>query len=88
MRIFNRLLIAAGIERLDANGRKLDIHALRHTMASRLARNGVGLVQAQRLLGHSDPKLTAAVYSHLDVDDLRRAIERVPESVLPLARPG
>jgi integrase len=79
MRIFNRLLIAAGIERLDANGRKLDIHALRHTMASRLARNGVGLVQAQRLLGHSDPKLTATIYSHLDIEDLRAAIERVSD---------
>jgi integrase len=77
MRIFNRTLVRAGIERVDVDGRKLDIHALRHTFGSRLARRGVGLVQVQRLLGHSDPKLTAQVYTHLDVEDLRRAVHRV-----------
>jgi integrase len=75
MRVFNRLLERAGIPRLDAEGRKLDIHSLRHTFGSRLARNGAGLVQVQRLMGHSDPKLTAQVYTHLDVEDLRRAVE-------------
>lgn len=71
MRIFNRVLVRAKIARVDAEGRKLDIHALRHTFGSRLARRGVGLVQVQRLMGHSDPKLTAQVYAHLDVEDLR-----------------
>jgi site-specific recombinase XerD len=37
----------------------------------------VGLVQVQRLMGHSDPKLTAQVYTHLDVEDLRQAVETV-----------
>jgi integrase len=77
MRIFDRTLVRAGIERVNVDGRKLDIHALRHTFGSRLARRGVGLVQVQRLLGHSDPKLTAQVYTHLDVEDLRRAVHRV-----------
>ncbi|MFO1077945.1 MAG: site-specific integrase [Planctomycetota bacterium] len=77
MRVFNRILKRAGIPRLDAEGRKLDIHSLRHTFGSRLARHGVGLVQVQRLMGHSDPKLTAQVYTHLDVEDLRRAVETV-----------
>lgn len=48
-----------------------------HTFGSRLARRGVGLVEVQRLMGHSDPKLTAQVYTHLDVEDLRRAVEAV-----------
>jgi integrase len=39
--------------------------------------NEVGLVQVQRLMGHSDPKLTAKVYTHLDVEDLRKAVEAV-----------
>jgi integrase len=77
MRLFNRVLKRAGIARVDGEGRKLDIHCLRHTFGSRLARNGVGLVQVQRLMGHSDPKLTAQVYTHLDVDDLRRAVESI-----------
>ena len=77
MRIFNRTLVKAGIKRVDVDGRKVDIHALRHTFGSRLARRGAGLVQVQRLLGHSDPKLTAQVYTHLDVEDLRRTVHRV-----------
>lgn len=77
MRIFDRVLVRAKIARVDAEGRKLDIHALRHTFGSRLARRGVGLVQVQRLMGHSDPKLTAQVYTHLDVEDLRKAVEAV-----------
>ncbi len=87
MRIFNRVLVRAKIARVDAEGRKLDIHALRHTFGSRLARRGVGLVQVQRLMGHSDPKLTAQVYAHLDVEDLRgrwrRCSCRGSKAVLP-----
>jgi len=37
-----------------------------------------GLAQAQRLLGHSDPKLTMAVYTHLETKDLRGAVEGLP----------
>lgn len=77
MRLLNRVLKRAKIDRVDGEGRKLDIHSLRHTFGSRLARNGVGLVQVQRLMGHSDPKLTAQVYTHLDVEDLRKAVEAV-----------
>jgi integrase len=76
MRLFDRVLRRAKIPRVDAEGRKLDIHSLRHTFGSRLARHGVGLVQVQRLMGHSDPKLTAQVYTHLGVDDLRDALEK------------
>ena len=77
MRIFDRLLDAAGIPRLDDQGRKLDVHSLRHTAASRYASKGVGLVHLQRILGHRDPKLTAQVYTHLGVDDLRAAMQRL-----------
>lgn len=75
MRTFDRLLAAAGISRVDEHGRKVDIHALRHSFCSRLARSGVGLAHAQKLMGHADPKLTAQAYTHLDTDDLRAAIE-------------
>jgi len=74
MRLLDRVLERAGLAKVDAQGRKLDIHALRHCFATRLARRGVALVHAQRLLGHSDPKLTAQVYQHLDAEDLRGAI--------------
>ena len=80
MRLFDRILQRAGIARNDEDGRKLDIHALRHTFGSRLARKGVGLVHVQRLMGHSDPKLTSSVYTVLTRDDERAAIAMLPET--------
>jgi integrase len=38
------------------------------------------LVHAHNLLGHSDPRLTAAIYTHLDVEDLRRAVQILPNT--------
>jgi integrase len=78
MRILVRLLDRAGIAKVDTQGQKLDIHALRTTCASRMARRGVPLAIAQRWLGHSDPKLTSVHYVNVDVEDLRQAVERAP----------
>lgn len=78
MRILDRHLDRAGIAKIDAQGQKLDIHALRTTCASRMARRGVPLAITQRWLGHSDPKLTAQHYVSVDVEDLRAAVERAP----------
>jgi integrase len=83
MRVLDRILEAAGIARIDEQGRKIDVHAMRHCFATRLARSGAPLVQAQQLLGHSDPKLTARVYSHLSLEDLRGAVERIESSSAP-----
>lgn len=85
MRIFDRVLERAGIAKVAVDGQKLDIHALRHTFISRLARAGTPLAHAQQLAGHSDPKLTAQVYTHLDVEDLRGAIDKLGT---PEAKPG
>jgi integrase/recombinase XerC len=51
-------LAAAEVPYETAEG-KADLHSLRVYFGTRLARAGVSLVQAQRLLRHSDPKLTA-----------------------------
>lgn len=56
-KVFDRLLVAAGIERVDAQGLELDIHALRHTAASRLLRVGVPLQKVQHVLGHADARM-------------------------------
>ncbi len=77
MRVHDRLLAKAGIPRIDEHGRKVDLHGLRHSAATRFARAGVPLVTVQHLLGHADPKLTARVYQHVEVDDLRAAVERL-----------
>jgi integrase len=74
---FRQVLKRAGIDAVDHQGVSVVIHSTRHTFASELGRAGVGLTQAQHLLGHSDPKLTAAIYTHLGVEDLRGAVERM-----------
>ena len=51
----------------------------RHSLVLRVIECGVGLVQAQRILGHSTPALTAQIYTHLEVEDLRSAIDALPE---------
>jgi len=64
-------------------------HVLRHTFATEALRRGMSLPVLQRLLGHSDIKVTQ-VYLHLVKEDLRREYERVflggaKNEVLPLA---
>jgi len=82
-RVFDRIpntktlrrdLEAAGIEAENAQGR-VDLHALRVTLATSLAQEGVPLTTAQELLRHCDPKLTSATYTKLRVEDLRGAVE-------------
>jgi integrase len=72
-----QVLKRAGISRVDAHGDVLDIHALRHSCASRLARAGVPITHTQRLLGHSSIELTSRYYTHLGTDDLRAAIQHI-----------
>jgi len=77
LRVLHRIMQRAGIARRDDRGHVIDIHALRHSYASQLARRGVGLAIAQRLLGHADVSMTAKVYTHVDLDTLRDAVEHL-----------
>lgn len=74
-------LAAAEIPYRDDAGRVADFHSLRVTFATNLARGGVALQLAQRLLRHSTPVLTANVYTVLGRDDDRAAIAKLPDMV-------
>lgn len=75
---FYRLMAEAGVERRDAHGRVVNVHALRHTFATRLARNRVPIQHAAKLMGHRTISMLVDVYAHLDIDDERKAIEGLP----------
>lgn len=62
MYLHRQYLKAAGIPWEDAEGRRVDVHALRHTYNTVLAARGVNLAQRQRLMRQTDPKLTAVTY--------------------------
>lgn len=51
----------------------VDIHSFRHTYAYLLKQQGVHVTTAQRLLGHSDPRVTMNVYTQVldhEIDDV------------------
>lgn len=76
-RLFERLITRAGIDRVDARGFKVDVHSLRHSAATRFLRAGMPLTHATFVLGHRDPRLTVAVYGHLEARDVRASIELI-----------
>lgn len=81
----------AGLPYQDESGAYADFHANRHTFITNLGRAGVPLTMAQKLARHSDPKLTASVYTHLEVGDQAAVIQSLPAPPQPekhLERPA
>ena len=71
-------LKAAGIERKSSDGRSIDIHALRKTFGTMLAKAGVPLTTTQRLMRHHSPVITAKLYIDVDPVDMMQALEQLP----------
>ena len=53
------------------------LHAFRHTCASLLVEQGISMRIAQQQLGHSDPRITLAICSHVIGDSHRQAVEKL-----------
>ena len=82
VKIFDRDIELAGIPKRDDRGRTVDVHSLRTTFATLLSRGGVPLRTAQAAMRHSDPSLTANVYTDPQLLDVAGALDSLP--ALPL----
>ncbi len=75
LRIMNRDLAAAEIEKTDADGCVIHIHALRHSFGTHLSRAGVAPRVAQAAMRHSDIALTMNTYTDARLLDTAEAVE-------------
>ncbi len=82
LRILERDMKAAGIPKRDGRGMTVDVHAMRKTFGTLLSKAGVPLVTTQHAMRHSDPSLTAGVYTDPKLLDIAGAVESLPS--LPL----
>ena len=66
---------------LPRNGHKiaddLVLYCLRHTFCTDLQKAGIPLNIARILMGHEDIRITSAIYTHTDTDDVKAAGEKL-----------
>jgi integrase len=67
------------LERAGLTDEGFTFHSLRHTFATTLADKGVHPSTAQKMLGHSDIRMTLAIYTHA-TDDMHDAAATALES--------
>jgi len=66
--LVGRIRVRTGVE--------FTVHMLRHTHATELLRSGMAIEVVARLLGHRSSTTTSQTYIHLDVADIRQALQR------------
>ena len=63
-----------GIERLHP-------HSLRHTFTTRCVENGIDLKTVSELLGHSNIKMTANIYTHISMEKKQTDIMKLSDTI-------
>jgi site-specific recombinase XerD len=58
--------------------KRISMHSLRHTAAITWLRAGCTIMQVKNLLGHSKFETTEKYLEHIDLDELREAVNRAP----------
>ncbi|MCX7424647.1 MAG: site-specific integrase [Planctomycetia bacterium] len=82
VRILDRDLKLAKIPKQDELGRTVDVHAMRHSFATHLAKTGAFPRTAQAAMRHSDVNLTMGAYTDPRLLDVAGALDALP--ALPL----
>jgi integrase len=86
--LFLEHLNAAKIPKVDAEGRVVDFHSLRHTFCTNLHRAGVPQREAMELMRHNDPRLTAKTYTDASHLALRSAVAKLQCGASLIASPN
>lgn len=82
VKVFDRDLRFARIEKRDDRNRTACVHSLRHTFATLMSRGGVAPRVAQAAMRHASLEMTMSVYTDPRLLDVARALSVLPE--LPL----
>jgi hypothetical protein len=75
---FRTLLKRAGVPYKDALGRQADFHAIRRSLNTHLAQNGVDAHTRKEIMRHSELRLTLDVYTDPTALPTVAAMERLP----------
>lgn len=67
------------------NLRYIKLHGTRHSGISWMLSKGIPLQIVQERAGHSDPKITLSVYSHVAKDEANRVAKLLDDELFPLA---
>ena len=64
--------------------RDVGFHGLRHSTATLLLKAKVPYAIVQRIMRHRDPRLTNQTYGHLEIDDMRIALDEFAAGTAPV----
>lgn len=81
-RILDRDLRLASISKIDDCGRRVDVHALRHSFGTLMSMGGVSPRTAQAAMRHSSIDLTMNIYTVPRLLDVAGALEALPSLAL------
>jgi integrase len=79
IKVFDRDLRFAGIEKRDARGRVACLHSLRHTHGTLLTKAGVPPRVVQAALRHASPEFSMKMYVDPKLLDVARALDALPD---------
>jgi integrase len=75
VRVFRNDLLRAGIK--PTQGGTLMLSSFRKSFCTHLAKRGVDLRTAQRLMRHSNVNMTSKIYTEVTASDMREAVEKL-----------